>query len=229
MCEGREKRRKWCTVVSAGENETGVSYCNQIAITIEVSRCNQIYYSLKDTVKRKCSKRASGIPALMKTSYCCSRVYRYYCESCEQAICRECTMTSHSTERHKYTQLTDTIDKQTQTITQLADKLKRKVPVVTQSTKDVEEVTCRLEARAEVAKSEIQKCFPRILKALQDREKSMMAEVESMVQRKSKVLGLQQERLENELKRLTTTCNFTGEFNFFLAIGPQTVFKKNPS
>lgn len=122
-------------------------------------------------------------------------------------------MTSHSTERHKYTQLTDTIDKQTQTITQLADKLKRKVPVVTQSTKDVEEVTCRLEARAEVAKSEIQKCCPRILKALQDREKSMMAEVESMVQRKSKVLGLQQERLENELKRLTTTCNFTGELN----------------
>lgn len=122
-------------------------------------------------------------------------------------------MTSHSTERHKYTQLTDTIDKQTQTITQLADKLKRKVPVVTQSTKDVEEVTCRLEARAEVAKSEIQKCFPRILKALQDREKSMMAEVECMVQRKSKVLGLQQERLENELKRLTTTCNFTGELN----------------
>ncbi|XP_020601510.1 E3 ubiquitin-protein ligase TRIM71-like isoform X1 [Orbicella faveolata] len=136
---------------------------------------------------------------------------RYYCESCEQAICRECTMTSHSTERHKYTQLTDTIDKQTQTIMQLADKLKRKVPVVTQSTKDVEEVTCRLEARAEVAKSEIQKCFPRILKALQDREKAMMAEVESTVQRKSKVLGLQQERLENELKRLTTTCNFTEE------------------
>ena len=133
-------------------------------------------------------------------------------------------MTSHSTERHKYTQLTDTIDKQTQTITQLADKLKRKVPVVTQSTKDVEEVTCRLEARAEVAKSEIQKCFPRILKALQDREKSMMAEVESMVQRKSKVLGLQHERLENELKRLTTTCNFTGEFNFLLAIGPQGLF-----
>ncbi|XP_067023334.1 tripartite motif-containing protein 2-like isoform X3 [Acropora muricata] len=136
---------------------------------------------------------------------------RYYCESCEQAICRECTMTSHSTERHKYTQLTDTIDKQTQTITQLVDKLKRKVPVVTQSTKDVEEVTCRLEARAEVAKSEIQKCFPRILKALQDRERGMMAEVESMVHRKSKVLGLQQERLENELKQLSTTCNFTEE------------------
>ncbi|XP_068743648.1 E3 ubiquitin-protein ligase TRIM71-like isoform X2 [Montipora capricornis] len=136
---------------------------------------------------------------------------RYFCESCEKAICRECTMTSHSTERHKYTQLTDTIDKQTQTIAQLADKLKRKVPVVTQSTKDVEEVTCRLEARAEVAKSEIQKCFPRILKALQDREKGMMSEVENMVQRKSKVLGLQQERLENELKRLTATCNFTEE------------------
>ena len=123
-------------------------------------------------------------------------------------------MTSHSTERHKYTQLTDTIDKQTQTISQLADKLKRKVPVVTQSTKDVEEVTCRLEARAEVAKSEIQKCFPRILKALQDREKRMMVEVESMVQRKSKVLGMQQERLENELKRLTTTCNFTGKLQW---------------
>lgn len=137
-------------------------------------------------------------------------------------------MTSHSTERHKYTQLTDTIDKQTQTITQLADKLKRKVPVVTQSTKDVEEVTCRLEARAEVAKSEIQKCFPRILKALQDREKAMMAEVESTVQRKSKVLGLQQERLENELKRLTTTCNFTGELKALLTVGLQGVFTQVP-
>jgi len=73
-------------------------------------------------------------------------------------------MTTHSTGNHKYTQLTDTIDKQTSSITQLVDKLRRKIPVVEQSTKDVEEVTCRLEARAEVAKSEVQKCFPRILK-----------------------------------------------------------------
>ncbi|XP_032222742.2 tripartite motif-containing protein 2 isoform X4 [Nematostella vectensis] len=134
---------------------------------------------------------------------------RYFCESCDQAICRECTMTTHSTANHKYTQLTDTIDKQTNSIQTLVEKLRRKIPAVEQSTKDVEEVTCRLEARAEVAKSEVQKCFPRILKILQDREKSMMNEVESVVRQKSNVLSMQQERLENELKRLSITCTFT--------------------
>ncbi|XP_031557997.1 E3 ubiquitin-protein ligase TRIM71-like isoform X4 [Actinia tenebrosa] len=150
---------------------------------------------------------------LLHRPICCSdhgqEKLRYYCETCEQAICRECTMTTHSTGNHKYTQLTDTIDKQTSSITQLVDKLRRKIPVVEQSTKDVEEVTCRLEARAEVAKSEVQKCFPRILKILQEREKGMMNEVETIVRKKSSVLSLQQERLENELKKLNITCTFT--------------------
>ena len=120
-------------------------------------------------------------------------------------------MTTHSTSKHKYIQLTDTIDKQTNSIAQLVDKVRRKIPVVNQSAKDVEEVTCRLEARAEVAKSEIQKCFPRILKALQEREKVMFAEVENSVARKSKVLNNQQERLETELQKLQLTCTFTGQ------------------
>ena len=144
------------------------------------------------------------------TRLCFVSFSRYYCESCDQAICRECTMTTHNSSRHKYNQITDTVDKQTNAISQLADKLKRKIPAVTQSAKDVEEVTCRLEARAEVAKSEIQKCFPRIFKALQDREKNMMLEVERIVERKSKVLSIQQGRLESEMKTLTATFNFTG-------------------
>ena len=120
-------------------------------------------------------------------------------------------MTTHSTNKHKYIQLSDTIDKQTNNIAQLVDKVRRKIPVVNQSAKDVEEVTCRLEARADVAKSEIQKCFPRIVKCLQDREKVMFAEVEGSVARKSKVLNNQQERLEAELQKLQLTCTFTGK------------------
>ena len=120
-------------------------------------------------------------------------------------------MTTHSTSKHKYIQLSDTIDKQTSNISQLVDKVRRKIPVVNQSAKDVEEVTCRLEARAEVAKSEIQKCFPRIIKCLQEREKVMFVEVENSVARKSKVLNNQQERLESELQKLQLTCTFTGK------------------
>ena len=39
----------------------------------------------------------------------------------------------------------------------------------------------------------------------------MMNEVETIVRKKSSVLSLQQERLENELKKLNITCTFTGE------------------
>jgi len=49
-----------------------------------------------------------------------------------------------------------------------------------------------------------------LFQILQDREKSMMNEVENIMRKKSNVLSLQQERLENELKKLSITCTFTG-------------------
>jgi hypothetical protein len=55
-----------------------------------------------------------------------------------------------------------------------------------------------------------------LFQILQEREKGMMNEVENIVRKKSSVLSLQQERLENELKKLTITCTFTGKIYCFL-------------
>ena len=119
-------------------------------------------------------------------------------------------MGSHSSRDHRYCSVGEAIDKQRLVIEQLVEKVRKREPLLRQAIQTVQEVNTKLAAKAQMAKSEINKCYPKLLKALEERHKFMLSEVDKMFHGKAKVLNFQQRDLEIGLENLLTTCKITG-------------------
>ena len=119
-------------------------------------------------------------------------------------------MGSHSSRDHRYCSVSEAIEKQRLVIEQLVEKVRKREPLLRQAIQTVQEVNTKLAAKAQMAKSEINKCYPKLLKALEERHKFMLSEVDKMFHGKAKVLNFQQRDLEIGLENLLNTCKITG-------------------
>ena len=97
-------------------------------------------------------------------------------------------------------------------IEQSVKKEGKREPLLRQAIRNVEEVNTKLTAKAQMAKTEIDKCYPKLIKALQERHKLMLNEVDKMFHGKAKVLTFQQRGLEVDLENLLNTCKVTGMY-----------------
>ena len=119
-------------------------------------------------------------------------------------------MGSHSTRDHRYCSVSEAIEKQRLVIEQLVEKVRKREPLLRQAIRNVGEVNTKLTAKAQMAKTEINKCYPKLIKALEERHKLMLNEVDKMFHGKAKVLTSQQRGLEVDLENLLNTCKVTG-------------------
>ena len=119
-------------------------------------------------------------------------------------------MGNHSSREHRYCSVSEAIEKQRFTIEQLLEKVRKREPLLRQAIQSVKEVNTKLASKAQMAKSEINKCYPKLLKALEERHKYMLNEVDKMFHGKAKVLNFQQRGLEVDLENLLNTCKITG-------------------
>jgi hypothetical protein len=106
--------------------------------------------------------------------------------------------------------VSEAIEKQRLVIEQLVEKVRKREPLLRQAIRNVGEVNTKLTAKAQMAKTEINKCYPKLIKALEERHKLMLNEVDKMFHGKAKVLTSQQRGLEVDLENLLNTCKVTG-------------------
>ena len=126
-------------------------------------------------------------------------------------------MGDHSSREHRYSPVSDAIEKQRLFVQQLMDKVRKREPLLRRAIQKVEEVDTKLKTKSEMAKAEINKCFPKLLKALEERHKYMLNEVDKIFHGKSKVLNLQQRRLQVDLDNSLNTCKVTGKSFHFVS------------
>ena len=97
-------------------------------------------------------------------------------------------------------------------IEQSVEKVRKREPLLRQAIRKVEEVNTKLTAKAQMAKTEINKCYPKLIKALEERHKFMLNGVDKMFHGKAKVLTFQQRGLQVGLENLLNTCKVTGMY-----------------
>ena len=120
-------------------------------------------------------------------------------------------MSDHASREHRYVALSDAIENEKIFIGKLMDKVQQREPLVRQAIQTVKEVENKLNTKAKTAKAEINKCYPKLIEALQERHKHMLSEVDKMYHGKSKVLSSQQRRLEVDMDNMLNTCKVTGK------------------
>ncbi|XP_068717865.1 E3 ubiquitin-protein ligase TRIM71-like isoform X2 [Montipora capricornis] len=155
--------------------------------------------------------QANEIKEIIRCPSFCSvhprEVLKYFCETCDEAICRDCAIYEHR--EHIYVDLREAVKKYRSSITALQDRTKRKIPVLRAAVDEVRDVTHDLHQRVEVVRNTIRDTIQKHIQALEEQERELIGQLEDISNSKGKVLSTQQQILELDLSNLLSSCEFT--------------------
>ena len=145
-----------------------------------------------------------------RTSFCLEHLSEklcFYCQTCDKAICHQCTLTSH--ERHEYRD----VDKVAKTfkvnMVNLAEQIKGKRAQLKEQLNFLEEDISKLENRKSSIRARIEEYFQRLIEELKNRMNELVNEAELLCKTKLDLLFSKQEKLHQNLRHANSCCLFT--------------------
>ena len=151
-----------------------------------------------------------GSVAVTKPSICKEHegeVIKLFCETCEEAICRDCTIVKHR--NHKYTFVKDAFSKGKESLLKILSETKTKTSLLKEAVNGVMEMKKNVHASAEQTAQEIINCFNELSACLDARRGQLVDKVEEFKKAKLKSLEIQQEELETALGSIQSSVEFT--------------------
>ena len=151
-----------------------------------------------------------GSVAVTKPSLCNEHegeVMKLFCETCEKAICRDCTIVKHRD--HKYNFVKDAFPKGKESLLKILSETKTKEPVLKEAVDGVMEMKKKVHTCAEQTVQEIINHFNELSACLDARRGELIDKVEEHKKAKLKSLEIQQEELETALGSVQSSVEFT--------------------
>ncbi|CAN8001442.1 unnamed protein product [Ixodes pacificus] len=142
-------------------------------------------------------------------TYCCEKhdreVLRLYCETCSQALCRECTMKEHL--GHSFVYLQDAVKAaRTAAPATLAD-VRALADALEEGVERSRLMSERLRLRTQSVAAEVRTTVGRHRVALNQRERELMQRLEQMHEAKEQALQRQRDRLAAVLEQLASSAH----------------------
>ncbi|XP_048579293.1 E3 ubiquitin-protein ligase TRIM71-like [Nematostella vectensis] len=134
-------------------------------------------------------------------------VLKYFCETCDEPICLDCTMADHR--KHRFCYLSDVYHKQTHNLGTLLSQGKTEIETTRKSLNEVKTLLSTLNDGKKAMENAIHENTKRLTQALFDREKELLQAVDSAYQNKETFLSKEKEHLELILERLNGSCHCT--------------------
>ncbi|XP_030007584.1 tripartite motif-containing protein 3-like isoform X3 [Sphaeramia orbicularis] len=135
------------------------------------------------------------------------KVMEFYCESCETAMCLECTEGEHR--EHVTVPLRDVLEQHKSALKNQLDTVRNRLPQLTAAIDLVNEISKQLTERKNDAVAEISNTFDELEKSLHQRKTALITEVENICSTKQKVLQAQLTSLLQGKENIQSSCNFT--------------------
>ena len=130
-----------------------------------------------------------------------------FCFTCDKPICDTCTRESHGT--HEYITLGEASAIKASELQSRSHDLK----ISLRNTHAAREKTVRVKedlyARAEEVTYQIYTTFGQYIRALQAREQALIAEVQNIQRAKERILDIQIQEIERDIRTAEHTCSFT--------------------
>ncbi|XP_030402640.1 tripartite motif-containing protein 3 isoform X1 [Gopherus evgoodei] len=135
------------------------------------------------------------------------KVMEFYCESCETAMCHECTEGEHR--EHVTVPLRNVVEHHKASLQQQLDAIKSRLPQLTAAIGLVTEISKQLTERKNAAVGEISGSFAELEQALQQRKGLLVRDLEATCSAKQKVLQAQLDALRQGQENILSSCTFT--------------------
>ena len=139
------------------------------------------------------------------------QVLWFFCETCEELICRDCTIVDHPAASHTLVNLEKATKGQRTEIEQLARSCEEIKKKITDALREVDKVSGQLERNAATAEEEIDEAFNRALELLEDNRNKLKGEVKTTVSERMKQCNAHKDEIQFQRTRLLTTLQMATE------------------
>ena len=218
------------TILRSGDPVVPCASCGTVDNKIEghCSSCNgficgdcvSIHSKLKTFSSHKVIPYAdlrSGkidIRNLHQTRHCkvhVGQVLWFFCETCGELICRDCTVVDHPAASHTLVNVENAYKGQKTEIEQFSRSCVKVQKKIADTLKEVDGVSEQLERNARTAEEEINKAFNRALRLLEDNRNRLRGEVKTIVSKRKKQIQAEKEEVQLQQIRLMTTLQMATE------------------
>ena len=138
-----------------------------------------------------------------------SEELKIYCETCNELICRDCTVKAHRD--HQFDLVGDCFPKHRDAIVACLQPIKQQLDIVSQAVAEVDARSTRLAENGDAIKRDIQVATSELIRPLKAREQQLMAEVDQIVGQTSKTLAAQRDRYQLTQTQLASCLEFVEE------------------
>ena len=133
------------------------------------------------------------------------QVLRFFCETCGELICRDCTVVDHPSTSHTLVNVKNAAKRQRTEIEQLTRSCEEVSKKIKDALKEVDRVSEQLRRNATTAEKEIDEVFNRVLRLLEDNRNRLKGEVKTIVSERNKEIQAEKDDIQLQRTRLVTT------------------------
>ncbi|PAV57073.1 hypothetical protein WR25_26135 isoform D [Diploscapter pachys] len=151
---------------------------------------------------------------------------RFFCLSCNLAICRECTQVEHLAPAHHYELISEVYDKQLGKMDQLVAEARIKRQELLDMFKQVDNAQQRLNLSLTRAHQQLDENVQMLIRAIDEQRKSAAKEIEAAYSAKQVQLTMVDKRIQQMVEKLSQTIEFTSRLLKYASPTEVLVFKQ---
>ena len=155
---------------------------------------------------------AQLVPPKKKVMFCSKHLTKeldLYCETCEELVCRDCTVRIHR--EHQYDLVTDAFQKHKDVLVASLQPVERQLDTVTKSLKQLDTQCQQITDQRETLVGNIHKTIRQLQEALEVRKTELIGQLDQITQRKLKTLAAQRDQVELVQTQLSSCLDFVKE------------------
>ena len=152
------------------------------------------------------------VPPKKKVMFCSKHPTKeldLYCETCEELVCRDCTVRIHRD--HQYDLVTDAFQKHKEILVTSLQPVEQHLDTVTKSLQQLDTQCQQITDQREALLVNIHKTIQQLQEALEVRKTELIGQLDQITQRKLKTLAAQKDQIELVQIQLSSCVNFVKE------------------
>ena len=147
---------------------------------------------------------------LEKKRYCSDHEgeeLKLYCRTCQEVICRDCTIVTHK--QHDYTFIKEVREKLVQEMHNLLGHVKGKVEEFTQHQNHLQEVDTKSKESIDACRSKVREYFKDWHRSLEEREGQLLGQLDQHLKVASKQVDAERSTVDLSMGQITSAVEFT--------------------
>jgi hypothetical protein len=202
------------------DKQAATSYCRDCGEFI-CATCTSIHRNWDDfaghevIALEQVESKLKELDALKKVTLYCSlhkgKELEIYCETCEELICHNCTVTKHCRPEHKYSLVDDTFEQHKTEIVTSLEPIEKQVGIVNKALEELDQQSAKVDNQRGTTKTEIVQLFQQIYDILEVRKADLVSQVDQLANQKLKNLAAQKDEVETVHTQLTSCLSFVRE------------------